>query len=127
MASYLMRMNVRPDEAAVPPAELSRLQHMFDIYSAEVRIHGEPVGWEEITEVELVKAPTVGGLGGIVMGFFVNTQDRYHVGIYLRRDEAVLANISMKQVLYVMQSIAYYAPNPVSYTGPDGIVPLTEL
>ncbi|MEM6283429.1 MAG: hypothetical protein AAF787_14650 [Chloroflexota bacterium] len=127
MASYLMRMNVRPDEDAVPRAELSRLQQMFDTFSAEVRIHGEPVGWEEIKEVELVNAPTVGGLGGMVLGFFINTQDRYHVGIYLRRDEAVLANLTMKQVLYVMQSIAYYAPNPVSYTGADGIVPLTEL
>jgi hypothetical protein len=125
--SYLMRVNVRPDPDSLTVHERSRLQSLFDTYAAEVRIHGEPVGWNEITEVELVKAPTVGGLSSWLLGLFVNTTDRYHLGVYLGRDEAVLANITEEQARYALHAIAYYAPKPVRYRGPDGFVPLTEV
>ena len=122
---YLMRMNVRPNADTLSRRELAELTRSFDTYAGEVLIHGEPVGWNEITEVELVTAPTVGGLSTWLMGFFVDVEDRYHLGVYLGRDEAVVANINKRQVLYVLNAIAYYAPNAVRYTGAEGFAPLT--
>lgn len=123
--SYLMRMNVRPDPDTLTRRERSQLERTFDPYAAEVHIHGEPVSWEEIEEVELVPAPTMGGLSAALLSFFLNTEDRYHLGVYLHRDEAVLPNITEKQARFVLHTIAYYAPNPIFYKGPDGMVPLT--
>lgn len=124
--AYLMRVNVRPDPDKLTSRERHQLEREFDTYAGEVRIHGEPVGWDEIEEVELVEAPTMGGLSSALLGWFINTKDRYHLGIYLNRDEAVLANISETQARYVLHAIAYYAPNLIFYKGPDGFVPLTE-
>jgi hypothetical protein len=124
---YLLRVNVRPDESKMPTYELTQIQRLFDVYAGEVRIYGEPIGWDEIDEVELVKAPTVGGLSSWLLGKFVNLEDRFHVGVYMRRDEAVLANLTARQALYTLQAIAYYAPRPVRYRGLEGIVPLTAL
>jgi hypothetical protein len=124
---YLMRMNVRPDERNLSSGELAEMNRNFNMYAAEVLIHGEPVSWSEIEEVELVTAPTVGGPSSWLLGLFVNTDERYHLGIYLHRDEAVLANISKRQVLYALNAIAYYAPRPVRYKGPEGFVPLTSV
>lgn len=125
--AYLMRVNVRPDLNALSTGERDEMLRVFDIYAAEVRIHGEPVGWDEVEEVELVHAPTMGGLSAWILGFFVNTEERYHLGIYLRRDEAVLANLSKQQALYALQAVAFYAPKPVRYKGQSGFVPLVEL
>lgn len=125
--AYLMRVNVRPDPDKLSAAQLRELNRVFDIHAAEVRIHGELVGWDEVEEVELVNAPTLGGVSAWVLGMFVNTQDRYHLGVYLRRDEAVLANLSEAEVRYALQAIAFYAPRPVRYKGPDGFVPLVEI
>lgn len=122
---YLMRMNVRPNPDTLSANELADLTRMFDTYAGEVLVHGQPVGWDEVKEVEVVVAPTVGGLSTWIMRFFVNVEDRYHLGIYLGRDEAVVANISKQQALYALNAIAYYAPNPVRYTGPEGFAPLT--
>ena len=120
-------MKAQPDARRLSNREQAQLADIFDPYAREVIVHGEPVGWDEIEEVELVTAPTVGGLSTWVMSFFVEVEDRYHLGIYLGRDEAVLANISERQVLYALNLIAYYAPKPVRYTGPDGFAPLTSI
>ncbi len=122
---YLMRMNVRPNEEVLSRNERVELTRTFDTYAGEVLIHGQPVGWDEIKEVELVIAPTVGGLSTWLISLFMDVEDRYHLGIYLGRDEAVVANINKHQVLYALNAIAYYAPNPVRYTGPEGFAPLT--
>lgn len=124
--TYLMRVNVRPDANQLNPNELEQINHEFDTYAGEVRIHGEPVGWDEIDEVELVTAPTVGGPSSWLLSAFVKTDDRYHLGIYLGRDEAVLANISEQQARYALQAIAYYAPNAIRFTGPEGFVPTVD-
>lgn len=124
--TYLMRVNVRPNADKLDPHELEQINNEFDTYAGEVRIHGEPVGWDEIDEVELVVAPTVGGLSSWLLGALVNTDDRYHLGIYLGRDEAVLANISENQARYALQAIAYYAPNAIRFVGPEGFVPTVD-
>ncbi len=124
---YLMRLNVRPDADKLTNRERSQITREFDTYAGEVRIHGESVGWNEITEVELVKAPTLGGLSAAILGMFVNTGDRYHLGVYLGRDEAVLANITEDQARYVLHTIAYYAPQPIGYIAKDDIAPLIPL
>ena len=123
---YLMRINVRPDADKLEPQELEQILNEFDTYAGEVRIHGQPVSWSEIDEVELVDAPTVGGLSSWLLSAFVNTEDRYHIGIYLGRDEAVLANVSERQARYVLQALAYYAPNPIRFKGPEGFVPTVD-
>lgn len=123
---YLMRMTMKPDIRQLSTQETDQLNRVFDVYSTEVRIHGEPVGWNEIDEVELVTAPTVRGIASWLLGLFVNTDERYHVGLYLGRDEAVIPNVTRQQALYVLHTVAYYAPQSVRYTGPDGIVPLAE-
>ncbi|MEO0561503.1 MAG: hypothetical protein AAF125_05295 [Chloroflexota bacterium] len=122
---YLMRMKVGPKADGLSTSEYHELGRVFDMREKEVFIHGEPVGWEEIEEVELVVAPQVGGLSSWILSKFVDMQDRYHLGIYLKRDEAVLANISKPQALYALNAIAYNAPNLVRYNGPDGFAPLT--
>lgn len=124
---YLLRVNVRPNESKLSDSERDHMLRIFDMHAAEVNLYGEAVGWDEIQEVELVKAPKIGGLSSWVLGMFMNIEDRYHLGIYLHRDEAVLANLTLPEALYALQAIAYYAPQAVRYKGPDGIVPLTSV
>jgi hypothetical protein len=52
--------------------------------------------------------------------------ERYHVGIYYGGLEAVLTNLTLNAARHIVQTIAFYAPQPVKYTGPDGLSPLVE-
>ncbi len=124
---YLMRMKARPDDSQLNNRESRQIAQWFNVFAGEVLIHGEPVGWEEIDAVELVQAPTVGNLSSVLLGAIINTSDRYHVGIYLGRDEAVVPNVTKTQALYILQAVAYYAPNLVQYKGPTDVVPLNEI
>ncbi len=123
---YLKRANVRPDAASLPPREMARVNRVFDPSAAEVKINNDMVPWAAIQEVELVAAPTAGGLGAVVLGMFVNTTDRFHLGVYTERNESILPNLTRVQAEYLLKAIAYYAPNPVYFTGPDDWVPLTD-
>lgn len=124
---YLMRMNIRPDADTLKPHERTHLHRVFEPFAAEVRVHRDTVGWNEIDEVELVPAPSVAGVGGWIIDRLFKSEPQYHLGIYLGREEAVLANITMREALYVLHAIAYYAPQPVRYVGPDGLVPLSTV
>lgn len=124
--AYLKRVNVRPDPDALPAGEMTRINRVFNPSAAEVKINNDVLPWTAIVEVELAAAPTTGGLGAVVMGFFVNTTDRFHVGIYTERNESIVPNLTRAQAEYLLQAIAYHAPNPVYFTGPEDWVPLTD-
>jgi hypothetical protein len=124
--AYLKRLNVRPDADALPARELARVNRVFSPFAAEVKINSDVVPWTAIVEVELAAAPTAGGMGAVVMGLFVNTTDRFHIGIYTERNESIVPNLTRAQAAYLLHTIAYHAPNPVYFTGPDDWVPLTD-
>lgn len=120
---FLQRINVRPDPDDLTAAEWKHIQEHFDIHAGEVLIDGFPVRWDFIEEIEVVKAARVAGPSGWLVKQFVG-DDRYHVGIYYGAHEAVLPNISLKAAQFVVQSIAYYAPNPIRYSGVEGLSPI---
>jgi hypothetical protein len=65
--------------------------------------------------------------GWFVKRFILKNIERYHVGIYYGAHEAVLPNITWDTARHVVETIAFYAPQPVKYTGPEGLVKLTEI
>ncbi|MCB9449841.1 MAG: hypothetical protein H6672_00285 [Anaerolineaceae bacterium] len=122
----LKRLKVVPDYDALTPGESHYVLTTFDIYAGEVVVNGQPVRWNELTEVEVVKAARYGGLSGWLVRHLVHGEDRYHVGLYAGEEEYILTNVTLNTARYVVQSVAYYAPQPVRYTGIDGLSPLIE-
>lgn len=126
--TYLQRLDYRPNPAELTPDEEFHLARHFDAYGAEMIVDGVIVRWEHIDEVEVVVAPHVSGVAGwIVKRLILKGQERYHVGVYFGAQEVVLPNITWNSARQVVGTIAYYAPQPVRYTGPEGLVPLTEI
>ena len=126
--TYLQRINYQPSIHELSEDDQRHLRDHFDAYGAEMVMEGQPVPWKIIEEVEVVIAPHATGLAGwIVKNVFQGGETRYHVGVYFGRHEAVLPNITWDQAKYVVQTIAYYAPQPIKYTGPEDLVPLTEI
>jgi len=125
--TYLQHINYHPAATHLSAEEEKYLQNHFDATSTEMLMEGQPVAWQAIEEVEVVVAPHAVGLAGwIVKNVIQRGATRYHVGVYFGKQEAVLPNITWEQAKYVVQTIAYYAPNQVQYTGPEDLVPLTE-
>lgn len=125
LLGYLKRLKVRPDADDLTEGERRYLNEHFDARAAEVIVNGEPLSWQEIDEVEVVRAARMGGPAGWMVRFMYG-QDRYHVGIYFGRNEIVLPNISLKAATHVVQTIAFYAPNPIRYRGLEGISAIEE-
>jgi hypothetical protein len=126
--TYIQRINYRPNQDKLSTQEQQYLQQHFDAYGSEMLVDGVPVRWQDITEVEVAEAPRAAGPAGwLVRRFFLNSQQLYHVGIYLGTGELVLPNIGVNAARYVLENIAYYAPQRITYTGPEGLVPLTEI
>ncbi len=123
--TFLQRINFRPNMDALNDRQRHYLQRHFDYSSTTVTVHNTPMGWEVIEEVEVVPAARVSGAAGWLTRRLIGS-DRYHVGIYYGRREAVLANISLGMAKYVVQVIAYHAPQPVRYKGPETLVALTR-
>ena len=80
----------------------------------------------QIDEVEVAKAARERGPAGWFVKKVIYAGDRYHVGVYFGQDELVLTNVTLEAANFVVQTIAYYANNAIRYTGPEGIVPVTE-
>lgn len=125
--AYLQRINYRPNTDQLSDAEKNQLAKHFDAYGAELVINGDIIPWERIEEIEVVKAARTGDLSGWLVKWLVMGGDRYHVGIYYGMREAVLTNVSLPIAEYVVKTIAYYISQPVQYTGPDDLAPLTEI
>lgn len=126
--TYLQRIDYRPSLANVTPEEEAYINQHIATYGIEIVIDGQPVLWEHIEEVEVATAPRTAGIAGwIVKKFIHHDEERYHLGIYFGSREAVLPNVTWNVARYVLEMIAYYAPNQVQYTGPENLVPLTEI
>lgn len=126
--TYLQRIDYRPSLSNVTPDEEAFISQHLATYGIEIVVDGQPVLWEHIEEVEVVVAPRIAGPAGwIVRRFVHHNQDRYHLGIYFGSREAVLPNITWNVTRYVLEMIAYYAPHPIRYTGPENLVALTEI
>jgi hypothetical protein len=126
--TYLQRLDGAPSRDKLSPAEAETLDQHFMATGADLVVDGQIARWEHIDAVEVAAAPRVAGLAGwLVKKFLMGDQDRYHVGIYFGSAEVVLPNVTWDIARYVLQTIAYHAPNRVSYTGPEDLVPLTEI
>lgn len=126
--TYLQRIDYRPSTDHLPAREQDHLRQHFMAYGAELIIYGQPIRWEHIEEVEVAVAPHVAGPAGwFVKKILMQNQERYHVGIYFGASEAVFPNISWEAARYVVENIAFYAPQPVVYKGPEGLVKLSEI
>ncbi len=123
---YLKRTNLRPNTHDLNAGEIQFLQQHFDPYSNEVVVAGQTVRWNEIEEVEIVLSPRAAGPAGWIVRNLVHGNERYHVGLYFGRQEAVVPNVTLKVARYITQCIAYYSPLPVRFTGPEGLSPLIE-
>ncbi len=123
---YLQRIKSRPGLDDLSPGEARFVQSRFDPYAGEVLVDGESIAWNEIQEIEVVKAPRAAGPAGAIVRYLVHGNERYHVGIYFGRQEAILPNVTLKVAQYVVQCVAYFAPLPVVYTGPDGLAPVID-
>jgi hypothetical protein len=126
--TYLQRIDFRPSMAELRQSDQDFLNRHFDAYGAELVIDNHAIRWEHIDEVEVVVAPRIAGPAGwIVKMLFLKGETRYHLGIYFGSKEAVLPNITWDMARYVLQSIAYYASQQITYKGPEDLVPLTEI
>lgn len=122
----LQRIKARPSLEDLSPGEARFVQMHFDPYAGEVLLDGEAIGWDEISAVEVVNAPRSAGPAGWLVRHLVHGNERYHVGIYFGRQEAVLPNVTLNVARYVVQCVAYFAPLPVRYKGPTGLSPLVN-
>jgi hypothetical protein len=98
----------------------------FDAYAGEVVINGQAVAWADIEEIEVAKAARTGGPAGWIVRYLVHGNERYHVGLYFGGEEAILPNVTLNVARFVVQSVAFYAPQPVRYTGTEGLSPTVE-
>lgn len=124
--SYIQRIDYRPSKENLTSRETNYIQEHFDAYGSEVWINGDAIRWEYIEEIEVVVAARAKGPAGWLVKNVLMGGDRYHVGVYYGYNEAVLTNMTLDTARYVVQTMAYYAPNRIKYTGPEGITPLTE-
>lgn len=126
--TYLQRIDYRPSAANLNEKEEAFLNQHMQVYGAELVIDNDAVRWEYIEEVEIVPAPRAAGPAGwLVKWLFLNNEQRYHIGIYYGSRELVLPNITLNLARHVAETIAFYAPNPVAYKGPDDLVLLSEI
>lgn len=123
---YLQRLDSRPTDHDLSEREREHLAKHFDAYGAEVWIDGAGVRWEHIEEIEVAVAARARGPSGWIVKRLVVGGERYHVGVYFGYSEAVLPNLTLNAARYVVQTMAYYAPNRIKFTGPDDITPLIE-
>lgn len=122
--AYLQRLDAPP----TPPSDLKQIEKRFDANAYEVNIEGGRVEWEVIDEVEVAPAARLSSPAGwFVKKVMYGGGDRYHVGLFFGRGgELVLTNVSLDQARYVVATVAYYAKQPVRYTGIEGIAPTVE-
>lgn len=120
---YLQRINFRPNADDLSDRQRGYLHDHFDFNPTELIIHGVPIAWDAVEEVQVVPAARLSGPSGWLTRRIMGG-DRYHVGVYFGKREAVLTNISLTTAKYILQTIAYHAPYPVRYKGVDGLVPL---
>lgn len=121
---YLQRLNALPSKENLSEKDKQYLSKHFDAYGKEMLVDNIAIRWEYIEEVEVVVASRAKGPSGWLVKNFLMGGDRYHVGIYIGYQEAVLTNTTREVAEYVVQTIAYYAPNRIQYRGVEDITPV---
>lgn len=126
--SYLQQLDEQPDPDELSARDVQSLHRRFEADSRELSIYDQVIPWEAVGAVEVAVAPRMSGPAGwLVRQFLHSGGDRYHVGIYTTDDEeAVLPNVTWETARFVVRTIAFFAPGPVAYTGPDDVAQLTE-
>ncbi|MFN8527011.1 MAG: hypothetical protein U0670_00160 [Anaerolineae bacterium] len=123
--AYLVRLSKAPNTNDLTPEEISTIENKFQITPQAVTLNGSTLTWEEVTEIETAKAArNASPAGWFVRNFIFGGQERYHIAIYAGRAEAVLPNTSLRIVQHIVQTIAYYAPKKLIYSGLEGISPI---
>lgn len=122
---YLVRLNARPDFDALTPGEQHQLNAHFDPFAGEVNIDGVMIRWDYIEAVEVVEAARAQGPSGWLVRQLMGGK-HYHVGIYYGRQEAVLSNVTYDIAAYIVKTVAFHAPNPVRYSGIEGITAIAH-
>jgi hypothetical protein len=126
--TYLQRIDYRPSMENLTPGEQDAVRQLLDASGAELLVNGQAIRWEHIEEVEVAVAPRIAGPAGwIVKKLFLGDTDRYHVGIYFGAQEAIMPNVTWDVARHVVETVAFYAPNPVRYSGPENLAALTEI
>lgn len=123
---YLQRSKARPELDDLTTSEARTVRHTFDPYAGEVIVDGQSIGWNEIDEIEVAVAARAAGPAGWLVRYFVHGDQRYHVGLYMGHDEAIIRNVTLNIARFVVLSVAFYAPQPIRYKGPADLVPLTD-
>lgn len=117
---YLQRQPTRPNPDVLSASDHKYLQEHFNIYGGSLTVHGQPVDWAAIEEIEVVVAPHIAGPAGWFVRHLVVREERYHVGLYSGQDELVLPNLPLPVAQYIVNCVAHFAPLPVRYSGlPD--------
>jgi len=126
--THLQRIDYRPALEDLRQDEQRFLYDHFEAYGAEMLVSGDVIRWEHIDEVEVVPAPRIAGLAGVLVKLlFLKNEQRYHLGIYYGAREAILPNITWDTAKYVLLNVAYYASQPIAYKGPEDLVPIAEI
>jgi hypothetical protein len=124
---HLVPSSTPPKEDQLTSDDVRFLQSHLNVTNYEVIVDGQVIAWDKIDEVEVAKAAREKSPAGwLVKNVIYSGKDRYHVGIYSGRGEAVLPNLSLQAAKYVVATIAYYARSRIRYTGPEGIIPTSE-
>ncbi len=123
MAAYLKRSEQKP----TPPSDTKTLDKRFDANAYEINIEGGRADWSAINEVEIAKAARINSPAGwFVKKVMYAGAERYHVGVFFDRGELVLTNVTLEAAQYVVETVAYYATQPIRYTGIEGITQTVE-
>jgi hypothetical protein len=125
--TYMVPASTAPKEDDLTPDDVRYLRNHMNTTNFEIVVEGQSIAWDKIDELEVaVAARQKSPAGWLVKNMIYGGQERYHVGIYSGRSEAVLPNLSIAAAKYVVQTVAYYARTRIRYTGPEGITPITE-
>lgn len=127
MATYLTRISKAPSTDHLSQDDLLFIDKNFDVTPQEVTLKGVSVAWDNVNEIEVAKAARSSSPAGwFVRKIVYNGAERYHIAIYFGRNETVLPNITLPIVQHILQTIAYYAPKRIAYTGAADITQTTE-
>ncbi len=124
--AYLVRLGKAPSTNDLTQEEIAHINRVFDVTPQTVTLNGVTFPWEEVTEIETALAARTKNPAGWFVKKVIFGGERYHVAIYAGRYEAVLPNTSRKIIEHIVQTIAYYAPRKIPYSGVEGISPVSE-
>lgn len=122
----LVRLGKSPNTDDLSQDEIRFIDSHFEVTPQAVMLNGVTFTWDQVTEVETAKAARSNSPAGWFVKKIVYAGERYHVAVYAGRAEAVLPNTTYRIVQHIVQTIAYYAPKKLKYSGVEGVSPISE-